>query len=70
MSNERRKPFPFDRFEPKWQSIWDKAKTFHALNPGEAGFEDGAADVVEEDVDAVGARRADLRQRRCLGRAR
>jgi leucyl-tRNA synthetase len=38
MSTERRKPFPFDQFEPKWQQIWSERQTFHALNPGEPGF--------------------------------
>jgi leucyl-tRNA synthetase len=38
MSTERRKPFPFDQFEPKWQRIWNERQTFHALNPGEPGF--------------------------------
>ena len=37
--NERRKPYPFDRLEPKWQAIWDEARTFHALNPGEENFD-------------------------------
>jgi leucyl-tRNA synthetase len=37
--NERRKPYPFDRLEPKWQAIWDEARTFHALNPGEPNFD-------------------------------
>jgi leucyl-tRNA synthetase len=39
MSNERRKPFPFDQFEPRWQRVWEERQTFHALNPGEAGFD-------------------------------
>jgi leucyl-tRNA synthetase len=38
MSSERRKPYPFDLFEPKWQRIWDDAQVFHAPNPGEPGF--------------------------------
>jgi leucyl-tRNA synthetase len=38
MSTDRRKPFPFDQFEPKWQQIWSERQTFHALNPGEPGF--------------------------------
>jgi leucyl-tRNA synthetase len=38
--NERRKPYPFDRLEPKWQAIWDEARTFHAPNPGEQGFDE------------------------------
>jgi leucyl-tRNA synthetase len=37
--NERRKPYPFDRIEPKWQTIWDEARAFHAPNPGEEKFE-------------------------------
>jgi leucyl-tRNA synthetase len=39
MSTDRRKPFPFDQFEPKWQQIWSDRQTFHALNPGEPGFD-------------------------------
>jgi leucyl-tRNA synthetase len=37
--NERRKPYPFDRLEPKWQTRWDDARTFHAPNPGEPNFD-------------------------------
>jgi leucyl-tRNA synthetase len=37
--NERRKPYPFDRIEPKWQAMWDKNRSFHALNPGEENFD-------------------------------
>ncbi len=39
MSNERRKPYPFDQIEPKWQSIWEERQLFHALNPGEQDFD-------------------------------
>jgi leucyl-tRNA synthetase len=39
MSSERRKPYPFDQIEPKWQAIWDKRQFFHAPNPGEKGFD-------------------------------
>ncbi|MFL6520685.1 MAG: leucine--tRNA ligase [Chthoniobacterales bacterium] len=39
MSSERRKPYPFDRLEPKWQAIWDEARSFHARNPGEQNFD-------------------------------
>jgi leucyl-tRNA synthetase len=35
----RRKQFPFDEFEPKWQRFWEENHTFHALNPGEPGFD-------------------------------
>ncbi len=39
MSTARRKPYPFDIFEPKWQQHWDRQQTFHAPNPGELGFD-------------------------------
>ncbi|MHA3772713.1 leucine--tRNA ligase [Verrucomicrobiota bacterium sgz303538] len=39
MSTERRKPYPFDQIEPKWQAYWDQHQTFHAPNPGEPGFD-------------------------------
>src|SRR5947209_4034468 len=37
--SERRKPYPFDFFEPKWQRIWDERRVFHAPNPGESSFD-------------------------------
>ncbi len=37
--SERRKPYPFDRFESKWQRLWDEQQLFHAPNPGEKGFD-------------------------------
>ena len=39
MSSDRRKPYPFDRIEPKWQAIWDERQLFHAPNPGDKGFD-------------------------------
>jgi leucyl-tRNA synthetase len=39
MSSERRKPYPFDQIEPKWQAIWEERQLFHAPNPGEKGFD-------------------------------
>jgi leucyl-tRNA synthetase len=39
MSAERRKPYPFDQIEPKWQRIWDERQVFHAPNPGEKNFD-------------------------------
>jgi leucyl-tRNA synthetase len=39
MSSERRKPYPYDQIEPKWQAIWEKRQFFHASNPGEKGFD-------------------------------
>jgi leucyl-tRNA synthetase len=37
--DERRKQYPFDKFEPKWQAIWKERQFFHAPNPGEKGFD-------------------------------
>jgi leucyl-tRNA synthetase len=37
--NERRKPYPFDRIEPKWQAIWDERGAFRTPNPGEKNFD-------------------------------
>jgi len=39
MSSERRKPYPFDIFEPKWQAYWEEHRTFYAANPGQPGFD-------------------------------
>jgi leucyl-tRNA synthetase len=39
MSSERRKPYPFDQIEPKWQATWEKRQLFHAPNPGEENFD-------------------------------
>ena len=39
MSSERRKSYPFDQLEPKWQAIWEERQLFHAPNPGEGGFD-------------------------------
>jgi leucyl-tRNA synthetase len=39
MSSERRKPYPFDQIEPKWQAIWDERQIFHAPNPGAKNFD-------------------------------
>ena len=39
MNHARRKPYPFDKIEPKWQAIWDKRQLFHAPNPGEKNFD-------------------------------
>jgi leucyl-tRNA synthetase len=37
--NERRKPYPFDRIEPKWQAAWDERGAFRTPNPGETNFD-------------------------------
>src|SRR5436190_990090 len=37
--SERRKPYPFDEFEPKWQAIWEERQLFHVPNPGEKDFD-------------------------------
>jgi leucyl-tRNA synthetase len=39
MNNARRKPYPFDQIEPKWQAIWEERQLFHAPNPGEKNFD-------------------------------
>jgi len=39
MSSERRKPYPFDQIEPKWQAIWEERQVFLAPNPGEKYFD-------------------------------
>jgi len=39
MSTDRRKPYPFDQIEPKWQALWDERELFHAPNPGEKDFD-------------------------------
>ena len=36
---ERRKQFPFDQFESKWQAHWDEKGTFVVPNPGDADFD-------------------------------
>src|SRR5256712_10613193 len=37
--SERRKPYPFDQIEPRWQTIWEERQMFHAPNAGEKNFE-------------------------------
>jgi leucyl-tRNA synthetase len=37
--SERRKPYPFDQIEPRWQAIWEERQNFHAPNPGEKNFD-------------------------------
>jgi leucyl-tRNA synthetase len=39
MSSDRRKPYPFDQIEAKWQGIWEERQLFHAPSPGEKGFD-------------------------------
>ncbi len=36
---EKRKQYPFDKIEAKWQDRWNSAKSFRALNPGAPGFD-------------------------------
>ena len=38
MSSERRKQYPFDEFEPKWQKLWVDTKAFRTAGPGDADF--------------------------------
>ncbi len=37
--NEKRKPYPFDQIEPKWQTRWATEKTFRTPNPGDPDFD-------------------------------
>ena len=37
--SEKRKPYPFDLFEPKWQSHWAENKTYRTPGPGDEGFD-------------------------------
>nr|MBR9811117.1 leucine--tRNA ligase [bacterium] len=37
--SEKRKPYPFDQFEPKWQSYWSENKTYGTPSPGEERFD-------------------------------
>ena len=37
--SERRKPYPFDQIEPKWQKVWEEKQLFHASNPGDKNFD-------------------------------
>ncbi len=37
--NDKRKPYPFDQIEPRWQTIWAGEKTFRTPNPGDADFD-------------------------------
>src|SRR5271167_1900143 len=39
MSSERRKSYPFDVIEPKWQAHWAAHRTFEVPNPGDPGFD-------------------------------
>ena len=43
MNSARRKPYPFDQIEPRWQAIWDERQLFHAPNPGEKNFDPAKA---------------------------
>jgi leucyl-tRNA synthetase len=37
--SERRKQYPFDLLEAKWQAKWAANRTFHTPNPGDPGFD-------------------------------
>jgi len=37
--SEKRKPYPFGEFEPKWQSYWAENQTYRTAGPGESGFD-------------------------------
>jgi leucyl-tRNA synthetase len=37
--SERRKQYPFDAIEAKWQRRWEETRAFRSPNPGEPGFD-------------------------------
>ncbi|HUQ95767.1 MAG TPA: leucine--tRNA ligase [Bryobacteraceae bacterium] len=37
--SEKRRQYPFDIIEPKWQRYWEEHKTYRTLNPGDPGFD-------------------------------
>jgi len=37
--SERRKSYPFDQIEPRWQAIWEERQLFCVPNPGEKNFD-------------------------------
>ncbi|MEO7934259.1 MAG: leucine--tRNA ligase [Chthoniobacterales bacterium] len=39
--SEKRKPYPYDQFEPRWQEFWETNETFKTPNPGEPSFDAG-----------------------------
>ena len=40
--SDRRKPYPFDTFEAKWQGRWDESKAFRMPGPGDPDFDSTA----------------------------
>ncbi len=38
-AGERRRPFPCDEFEPRWQRTWAERGTFRTPNPGDPNFD-------------------------------
>lgn len=40
--SDRRKPYPFDTFEAKWQERWDENKAFRMPGPGDPDFDSAA----------------------------
>ena len=40
--SDRRKPYPFDTFEAKWQTRWDENKAFRMPGPGDPEFDASA----------------------------
>src|SRR5438046_8453756 len=46
----RRKPYPFDRFESKWQRLWDERQLFRAPNPGQKGFDAAKPKIYSPDM--------------------
>ena len=48
--SERRKQYPFDEIEPRWQKHWEDAKTFRVPGPGDEGFDPNKPKYVVLDM--------------------
>ena len=57
MSSERRKPYPFDVIEPRWQSYWEEHRTFEVPNPGQPGFDPSRPEILRAGYVPLSQRR-------------
>lgn len=48
--SDRRRQYPFDEIEPRWQAHWENQKSFRVLNPGEPGFDPNKPKYVVLDM--------------------
>ncbi|MFT5405572.1 MAG: leucyl-tRNA synthetase [Verrucomicrobiales bacterium] len=47
---DRRKQYPFDEIEARWQKHWESEGTFRALNPGDEGFDPNKSKYIVLDM--------------------